>query len=156
VRDRVRSASLFFLMALLLVCLSQGQTAPSSPPAQTPFTAKTASEVIMQFSQALQAHIETRFLALFDLKQMKGGPVFRQQINLFFSHTDYIRIHLNLVDTKVENERATLTLDAEMEAQPMSIEPPGRRSERLTLVVARSGGSWKIVDVQPRYFFSFP
>jgi hypothetical protein len=62
---------------------------------------------------------------------------------------------LSLVETTVENERATLNVDAEMDAQPNN-GPAWRRNAQLTLVLASVGGSWKIVDIQPRSFFSLP
>jgi hypothetical protein len=160
VRDKLRFALLCFVLnqfvvSQLVVSMSAQAVPHPPPPAQAPFTEKTASDMLLQLSEALQSHIEKKMLALFDLSHMKDGGLFRQQVNLLFTQTDSIRVHLNLVETAVENQRATLTIDAEMDLQ-LQDGPPARRNDRLTLVVANAGGSWKFVDVQPRSFFSLP
>jgi hypothetical protein len=156
VKDRLRFALLCLALSQLVVGISAAQTsAHSQSPAQPAFTDKTASGLLLQLSETLEAHSLKRFMALFDVSQMKNGGVFRQQVTLFFSQTDSIRVYLSLVETAVENERATLNVDAEMDAQPNN-GPAWRRNAQLTLVLASAGGSWKIVDIQPRSFFSLP
>jgi hypothetical protein len=130
--------------------------APHQQPTPVAFDAQTASRLLMQLSEALQGHSQKQFLGLFDLDRMKDGPLFRQQINSFFGQTDSIRVHLNLVDTSLDGDKANLAVDAEMEAAPSNGGAPERRNERLNFVVARVGDSWKFVDVQPRSFFSLP
>jgi hypothetical protein len=43
-----------------------------------------------------------------------------------------------------------------MEVEPRNGGPASRRNERLNFVAANAGGNWKLVDVQPRGFFSLP
>jgi hypothetical protein len=123
---------------------------------QNAFDDRAASRMLMQLSEALQGHSQKQFLALFDFTQMKDGALFRQQVASFFSQTDSIRAHLNLVDTAAEGDKATLAVDAEMETQPSNGSATLRRNERLNFVAASSGSGWKFVDVQPRGFFSLP
>lgn len=87
---------------------------------------------------------------------MKNGPTFRQQIGLFFSQTEFIRVHLNLVEVEVEGERAIAAVDAEMDVEPRNGGPAARRNERLNFVAVSAGGEWKFIDLQPRGFFSLP
>jgi hypothetical protein len=165
VRDKLRFALVCFVLSFvvsqlvvpqLIVPMSAAQAVPHPPPPpQAPFTEKTPSDMLLQLSEALHSHIEKKLLALFDLSQMRNGGIFRQQVNLLFTQTDSIRVHLNLVETAVENQRATLSVDAEMELLLLD-GPPARRNERLTFIVANAGGAWKFVDVQPRSFFSLP
>src|SRR5262245_17045100 len=128
---RWRLAGLFFLLVVPFAELSAAQNAPAPQPSPAPFNEKTASSLLMEFSQGLTTHIENRFVTLFDFSQMKGGAIFRQQIRLLFTQTDYIRVHMNLVETKPGGEKGTMVLDAEMEAQPLTSEPPWRRNDRL-------------------------
>ncbi|MGH9635893.1 MAG: hypothetical protein ACRD72_13775, partial [Candidatus Angelobacter sp.] len=72
----------------------------------------------------------------------------------FFSKTISIRVHMNLVDTSFEGDKATLAVDAQMEAEPSAGGAITRRNERLTFAVARVGDRWKFIEVQPRSFFS--
>lgn len=151
----MRSCAATIFIALLLCGIVQAQSAPQQP-SPSVFDAQTASRLLLQLSEALQGHSQKQFLGLFDLDRMKDGPLFKQQINSFFGQTDSIRVHLNLVDTSVDGDKASIAVDAEMEAQPSNGGPPSRRNERLNFVVANEGNSWKFVDVQPRSFFSLP
>lgn len=167
VGDRLRFALLCLTVGLFVACIStaqaqnsqasHSQASNSQNQAPTAFTEKTASDLLFHLSEALEGHSQKKMLALFDLPQMKGGGSFKQQINLFFSQTEStIRVHLNLVETAAEGERPSFTVDAEMDAQPINGGPAWRRNERLTLVMANAGGSWKVVEIQPRSFFSLP
>jgi hypothetical protein len=142
------------LIILLASVTLPAQTAPQQQPTPNAFDAQAASRLLLQLSEALQGHSQKQFLALFDLDKMKDGALFRQQINSFFAQTESIRVHLNLVDTSIDGDKASLAVDAEMEAQPSNGGAPARRNERLNFMVTRVGDSWKFVDVQPRSFFS--
>jgi hypothetical protein len=87
---------------------------------------------------------------------MKDGALFKQQTNSFFAQTESIRVHLNLVDTSMDGDKASIAVDAEMEAEPRNGGPIVRRNERLNFMVANVENRWKIVDLQPRSFFSLP
>ncbi len=155
--ESVRSFVTIVFMALLSVTLGAAQAAqPKQPPAQTAFDAQTASRLLRDLSEALQGQSQKKFLALFDLDRMKDSALFRQQIASFFSRTISIRVHLNLGETAVEGDRATVAVDAQMEAEPGDGSPIVRRNDRLNFTVANSGGTWKFVELQPRSFFSLP
>jgi hypothetical protein len=150
----VRSGAMLALMVLLICATLAAQTAPQQQPTPATFDAQAASRMLLQLSEALESHSQNRFLALFDLDTMKDGALFKQQINSFFGQADSIRVHLNLVDTSVEGDKASVAVDAEIEAQPRDGGAPTRRNERLNFAVARAGDRWRFVDVQPRSFFS--
>ena len=137
------------LVALLL-------HAQSSPQSSEPFSDRDASTLLRRLSSSLQAHSKKNFLALFDLGKMKDGPLFKQQIDHFFAHADTIRVHLNLAETNADTETPAFTVDAEMEIQPRVGGQASRINNRVSFTVARAGTDWKIVDLQPRSFFSLP
>jgi len=152
VRSCVRS-----LLAVVVCCaILPVPGAPQQQPTPGAFDAEAASRLLLQLGEALQGHSQKQFLELFDLDKMKGGALFKQQINSFFSQTDSIRVHLNLGDTSLEVDKANLAVEAEMEGTPRNGGAPWRRNERLNFVVANTGTSWKVVDLQPRSFFSPP
>jgi hypothetical protein len=152
----MRSCALLVAMALLSAMLAPAQVALPKQTPPSPFDAQTASRLLLQLSEALQGHSQKQFLALFDLSRMKDGALFRQQINSFFAQTESIRAHLNLSDSYMDGEKASIAVDAEMEAEPSNGGAPSRRNERLNFVVTNAGGSWKFADLQPRSFFSLP
>jgi hypothetical protein len=153
----VRKSALFPALALFCATVACAQSAPQKPtPEQGAFDTETASRMLLQLSEALQGHSQKQFLALFDLDRMKDGALFKQQITSFFSQTDSIRAHLKLDDTAMEGDKATMTVEAEMEAEPSNGGPIARRTDLLTFVAAKPRGIWKFVDIQPRWFFSLP
>jgi hypothetical protein len=155
--ESMRSCLTIIFMALLSSTLARAQTTPpKQPPPQSAFDAQTASRLLRELSEALQGQSQNKFLALFDLPRMKDSALFRQQIASLFSQTIAIRIHLNLGETAVEGDTATLAVEAQMEAEPSNGGPIARRNDRLNFTVANSGGTWKFVELQPRSFFSLP
>jgi len=144
------------LVALLCCVTLRAQNAPQQQPPPAAFDAQIASRLLLQLSEALQGHGQKQFLALFDLAKMKDGALFRQQINSFFAQTESIRVHLNLGDISLDGDKASIAVEAEMEAEPKNGGAIARRNERLNFVVAQTGNSWKFVELQPRSFFSLP
>jgi hypothetical protein len=142
-------------MTLLSAMLGAAQTAPPKQPPQSAFDAQAASRLLLQLSEALQGHSQKQFLALFDLEKMKDGSLFKQQINSFFAQTESIRVHLNLVETSMDGNKANIAVDAEMEAEPRNGGPIARRNDRLNFT-ANDGRASKFVDLRPRSFFSLP
>jgi len=140
---------------LAIAVLGQNPQQPAAPPASD-FTDRTAANLLGQLAESLQGHSQKKFLVLFDLSQVKDSGRFKQQIALFFSHTESIRVHLNLMETAFENGRGTAAVDAEMELQPINNGKAVRQSGRLTFAAAKSGNGWKFVDIEPRSFFSLP
>jgi hypothetical protein len=152
----VRSCAGAIFIALLMCIALRGQDAPHQPPTPVAFDQQTASRLLLQLSEALQGHSQKQFFALFDLDKMKDGALFKQQTNSFFAQTESVRMHLNLVDTSLDGDKARIAVDAEMEAEPRNGSPIVRRNERLNFLVANVENHWKIVDLQPRSFFSLP
>jgi len=146
-------ATLAFLLAVAMI----GQNAqPPAAPSAGDFTERTAADMLGQMAESLKAHSQKKFVALFDVPQMKDSGRFKQQLDLLFSQTESIRVHLNLMETSAENSRGTMAVDAEMELQPLNGGTAERQSGRLTFVAVKSGKAWKFIDVQPRSFFSLP
>jgi hypothetical protein len=141
------------LAAFFFAVLLPAQAKKEPPPAV--FDEQAASQMLLQLSEALQGHSQKQFLALFDLEKMNDGAIFKQQISSFYAQTESIRVHLNLGEITTEGENTTVTVDAEMEAEPRNGGPIARQNEIITFTVANAGGR-KFIDVQPRSFFSLP
>ena len=154
--ESVRSCAGSIFVALLLCVALRAQDTQHQQQAPAAFDQQSASRLLLQLSESLQGHSQKQFFALFDLARMKDGQLFKQQATSFFNQTESIRVHLNLVDTAVDGDKASIAVDAEMEAEPRNGGPIARRNERLNFVVANTGNSWKFIDVQSRSFFSLP
>jgi len=154
--EKVHSCVRAIFITLLLCVALRAQDTRHQQPAPAAFDQQSASRLLLQLSESLQGHSQKQFFALFDLARMKDGQLFKQQATSFFNQTESIRVHLNLVDTAVDGDKASIAVDAEMEAEPKNGGPIARRNERLNFVVANTGNSWKFIDVQSRSFFSLP
>ncbi len=148
-----RFSAQFALAVLFFTTLLPAQS--KKAPAPGDFDDQAASQLLLQLSEALQGHSQKQFLALFDLNKMKEGASFRQQIIAFYSHTESIRVHMTLNEITAEDEGTTLSVNAEMEIEPLNGGPAEHQNEIVTFTVVNSGG-WKFVDVQPRSFFLLP
>lgn len=109
--------------------------------------------MLMQMSEALEGQSQKQFFSLFDLDKMQDGQLFKQQISSFFSQTESIRVHMNLGDVIVDGQNATVGVAAEMEAEPRNGSPIVHRNEQITFTVSPQ---CKIINMQPRDFFSLP
>jgi hypothetical protein len=155
--ESVRSFVVVVFIALLCATQATAQAAqPKQPPPKSAFDAQIASRLLRELSEALQGQSQKKFLALFDLPRMKDSDLFKQQIASFFSQTISIRVHLNLGETAVEGDRATIAVEAQMETEPANGGPMARRNDQLNFTVANDGGTWKFVELHPRSFFSLP
>ncbi len=144
----------------LLMVLAGAQSAPAG--SQTTdqedaatFNPRVASRLLTQITNGLQGHLQKQVLDAFDLSQMKGGQAFRNQMASFFDSYSSVRIHFHLRDASMEGDRGVATVDVEMELEQRdSTLPPVYKKAQLHFVAKNGPQGWKIVDVQPRAFFS--
>jgi hypothetical protein len=130
------------------------QVQPSPAPAPE-FTDRVASDLLTQITNGFTGRNRERVLSAFDLAAMPDGERFRQQIISFFSHTESVRIHFNLVKTSGEEGKGTAEVQVEMEAAPRDDNAPTvHKQERLRFTAANTSAGWKFTDVEPRAFFS--
>ena len=139
-------------LTLLIIAVS-GKAQQASAPDK--FTLSDASRLVSQIAQAVESNQRDKFLGAFDLTRMQDGPLFRQQIILFLSHRDYVRVHMNVTTVSLDGEKGLATVQAEMEADaPNDYTPPQRQRATLHFTAGHSASGWKFTDVQPRSFFS--
>ena len=126
----------------------------SASPADA-FTTRDAARLLDQIGAGLIGHNRQKTLAVFDLTRMADGRLFEQQITSFLAHTGIIRVHYNGIDAETEEGEGIASVDFEMEAAPRDDDlPPVRKQARLRLVAENTAAGWKLIDVQPRSFFS--
>lgn len=150
----------------MLLCLAWlmfpagAQTAPAvsqtaSQEDAATFNTRIASRLLTQITNGLEGHLQKQVLDAFDLSQMKGGQAFRNQMASFFDNYASVRIHFHLNDVSMEGDKGVAMADVEMELEQRdSTLPPVRKKTQLRLVAKNGPRGWKIVDIQPRAFFS--
>lgn len=121
---------------------------------QEVFSFADASGLLQRMNDALVDRQAAKFLSAFDLTKMRNGPLFKQQITSFISHSDSIRMHFNLTQVTMSGAQGAATADAELEADMGNGSAPLYKRASLRLVAEKTGAAWKFVDVQPLSFFS--
>ena len=86
---------------------------------------------------------------------MAGYLNFEQQIMTFFRTYDSFRVHFRISETSTEASKGVALIDFEMEELPRAADgQPVRKRDQLRFEMERGDKGWKIVDLQPRNFFS--
>lgn len=158
-RHRLRNV-ITVAMAIAAATLCAQDPAPSPAPTPQPapvqqaFTLKAASPLVLQVRDGLQTRDAGRLLAAFDTAVMPDGRRFEQQVLSFFSHTESIRVHLNLLNAGGDQQNGTAEVEAELEADLGDNTVPLHKQARLKFSAALVQGEWRFVDVEPRAFFS--
>jgi hypothetical protein len=136
-----------------------GQNASPAPPnTSDQFSGQAAEQVLSALRAGLVGFDFKRTLAVFDSEHMPGYAEFANRLQLMFRQYEAFRVRFHILQTVDEPRDAVV--DFTLEAAPVTPPavptslPPVRRSERLRFTFARAGNEWKIVDVQPRGFFS--
>ncbi|HEY6270438.1 MAG TPA: hypothetical protein VIX19_00410 [Terriglobales bacterium] len=134
---------------------AQGAPSPHPTPPPEVFTTRDAAKLLEQIGSGLVEHNRQGTLAAFDLARMTDGQLFEQQITSFLAHTGIIRVHYNGIEAGMEEGNAVATVDFEMDAEPRDENlPPVRKQARLHLVAEKTDAGWKLIDFEPRSFFS--
>jgi hypothetical protein len=146
-----------------LRCVSLAfQDAPGNPAADKQSTApdgfseEVAEQVIHRLSDGLVQHNARRMLSAFDPEGMSGYTNFSNQIQAMFQRYDSFRIHYRIASVEATSDGGTATVDLELEEMPRSSDDrlPVRKAEKIRLQMKSSKKGWKIVELQPRDFFS--
>jgi hypothetical protein len=119
------------------------------------FSEGVTESVVRQISDGLQGHNAGRMLDAFDSHKMDAYLNFENQIDAFFEHYDSFRIHFRVDDVTTKEGKGIALVDVELEAIPASDGTlPAHKHEQLRFEMERDAKRWKIVNLQPRGFFS--
>lgn len=127
----------------------------ATPTPENNFTVRDAARLLDQIGSGLVDHNRKGFLGAFELDRMTDGRLFEQQITSFLAHTGIIRVHYNEIDAGMEEGKGVASVEFEMDADQRDDNlPPVRKQASLRLVAEKTPAGWKLIDVQPRSFFS--
>ncbi len=148
----ITTVSLLLVMVAAAGALSS-QTQPA--PAANDFSAAVATRLLDKLRSALESGSLEDMLETFDREKMPNYNAFRDQLRSFFSQYQDLRVRYHITQTWNENGRGIALADFEMEGVPTSGGIPPLHSQgqiRFEFEPGRKG--WKIVDLDPRGFFS--
>ena len=144
------------LLTMLAALVSSAQETPNTQP-QKPdsaaFSVTDANQVVALLRQALEAHSQRKFFALYDAGKMSDYLSFQDQVESFFSHNDNIRANAASIQSSMEGDKGIITATIQMELTPR-VGNIVRRETQLRIELERAGQRWLIVNIDPRTFFS--
>ena len=154
VNSTTRVISRALPLVLVVAFLFGASVQPVPAQQQNPFTFTDAAKLLQRMNDALVNRQAGKFLSAFDVTKMRNGPLFKQQITSFISHSDSIRMHFNLTQVTMSGTQGAATADAELEADMGNGGEPLYKQASLHFIAEKTGTAWEFVDVQPRSFFS--
>ncbi len=164
---RVLPLMSLIVFALILPLAAQQEAAPppATPQPQTKvekqsaeelpvFDERAAAVVLGTIRDGLESHSAHHLLSAFDADKMDGYRTFQDQIDAYFAANEGIRVTLRILQTSQEGDRGFILADLQLENNPRDGEQLSRREAQLRFVLERGPKGWKIVDFDPREFFS--
>jgi hypothetical protein len=118
------------------------------------FSAGVANNVLNDLRDGLEGHSQRLMLSAFDQDKMAGYMSFEDQIQALFQKYDSFRVHYRIAQSTIEGSKGVVLVDFEMEEIPRTGGTPQRRNGSLRFEMERGRKGWKIVDFNPRGFFS--
>ena len=118
------------------------------------FSEAVANSLLNDLRDGLEGHSQRLLLSAFDQNKMEGYLSFEDQIQALFDRYDSFRVHYRITQSTVEGARGVVLADFDLEEIPPSGGTPQRRRGQLKFEMERGRKGWKIVDFNPRGFFS--
>jgi len=156
-RRPISVLSLAALLCLLSVVAAAEQPASddAAPDSSQSFNAaRVAERLLSQIQRGIEARNSRQMLAAFDHDRMPGYLTFKDQVEAFFAQHDSFRVYLRVESASLEKDAGSAVVQATLEFTPVDGSPAVRRQAELSFEFSKTEGRWKIVDFEPRGFFS--
>ncbi|MGZ4825920.1 MAG: hypothetical protein ACXVY9_01065 [Terriglobales bacterium] len=118
------------------------------------FSQAVANSVLSDLRDGLEGHSQRLVLSAFDQDKMDGYLTFGDQIEAMMQRYDSFRVHFNITQSTIEGPKGVVLVDWQMEEIPRTGGVPIRRNGQVKFEMERGRKGWKIVDFNPRGFFS--
>ena len=118
------------------------------------FDERAAAAVLGTIRDGLEGRSARRLLSAFDADKMDDYRSFEGQVDAYFASYESIRVTLRILQVSQENDRGIILAEFQLENDPRDGERLSRRQGQLRFVLERGPKGWKIVDFDPRGFFS--
>jgi hypothetical protein len=119
------------------------------------FSTAVANSVLNDLRDGLEGHTQRLMLSAFDADKMDGYLEFEDQIEAFFNKYSTFSVYFRIAQTATDGPKGIALVDIQLEEIPRgSASPPIRKNGQLRFELERGKKGWKIVDLNPRNFFS--
>ncbi len=127
---------------------------PADPYDAVMFSQAVANSVLNDLRDGLEGHSQRLVLSAFDQDKMDGYLTFEDQIEALMQRYDSFRVHFRISQSTIEGPKGVVLVDFQMEEIPRAGGAPIRRDGQVKFEMERGRKGWKIVDFNPRGFFS--
>jgi hypothetical protein len=119
------------------------------------FSTAVANSVLNDLRDGLEGHTQRLMLSAFDSDKMDGYLQFEDQIEAFFNKYTSFNVYFRIAQSATEGPKGIVLVDIQLEEIPRgSAAPPIRKNGQMRFELERGKKGWKIVDFNPRNFFS--
>jgi len=119
------------------------------------FSSAVANSVLGDIRDGLEGHTQRLMLSAFDGDKMDGYLQFEDQIEAFFNKYSTFSVFFRIAQTATDGPKGIALVDIQLEEIPHgSASPPIRKNGQIRFELERGKKGWKIVDFNPRGFFS--
>ncbi|MGC2322773.1 MAG: hypothetical protein WA463_09105 [Terriglobales bacterium] len=119
------------------------------------FSTAVANNVLNDLRDGLEGHTPRLLLSAFDRDKMDGYLEFEDQIQAFFNRYESFRVYFRIVQSSTDGPKGIVLVDIQLEEIPRgATSPPVRKNGQMRFELERGKKGWKIVDFNPRTFFS--
>lgn len=124
-------------------------------PSTEVFSTAVANNVLNDLRDGLEGHTPRLLLSTFDADKMDGYLEFEDQIQAFFNRYESFRVYFRIAQSATEGPKGVVLVDIQLEEIPRgATSPPVRKNGQVRFELERGRKGWKIVDFNPRNFFS--
>ena len=119
------------------------------------FSTAVADNLLNDLRSGLDAHNRRLMLSAFDADKMDSYLEFENQIEAFFNRYEAFTVYFRIVQTSTDGPKGLALVDIQLEEIPRAAtSPPIRKNGQVRFELERGKKGWKIVDFNPRNFFS--
>ncbi len=119
------------------------------------FSTAVANSVLNDLRDGLEGHTQRLMLSAFDADKMDGYLQFEDQIEAFFNKYTSFTVYFRIAQSATEGPKGIVLVDIQLEEIPRgATSPPIRKNGQIRFELERGKKGWKIVDFNPRNFFS--
>jgi len=119
------------------------------------FSTAVANNVLNDLRNGLEGHSQRLMLSAFNADKMDGYLEFEDQIEAFFNKYSTFSVYFRIAQSATEGPKGIVLVEVQLEEIPRgATSPPIRKNGQIRFELERGKKGWKIVDFNPRNFFS--
>ena len=119
------------------------------------FSTAVVNSVLNDLRDGLEGHTQRLMLSAFDADKMDGYLGFEDQIEAFFNKYTSFSVYFRIAQSATDGPKGIVLVDIQLEEIPRdATSPPIRKYGQIRFELERGKKGWKIVDFNPRNFFS--